>query len=140
MPGWVDLKVSVLQNGIEELRMLNPIFQSGPVEPKHASYLTFQGISVDDNDKQFYLDAHISYRQACMNAINYLTRFGYTPEQAYVILGTAPIEGRISGIVDVPNACCTLGLPTDIFDFDVRPTAPVHKISRGTLPSSPPLV
>ena len=34
-----------------------------------------------------------------------------------------PIEGRISGIVDIPNACCTLYLPTEIFDFDIRPSA-----------------
>jgi formamidase len=40
-----------------------------------------------------------------------------------MILGTAPVEGRISGIVDVPNACCTLAIPTGIFDFDIRPNA-----------------
>ena len=38
-----------------------------------------------------------------------------------MILGTAPIEGRISSIVDIPNACCTLWLPTEIFEFDIRP-------------------
>jgi formamidase len=40
-----------------------------------------------------------------------------------VILGTAPVEGRVSGIVDIPNACCTLALPTEIFDFDIRPNS-----------------
>jgi hypothetical protein len=44
-------------------------------------------------------------------------------EQAYLLLGSAPLEGRISGIVDIPNACCSLYLPTAIFDFDIRPTA-----------------
>jgi formamidase len=63
----------------------------------------------------------IAYRRACLNAIEYLKKFGYTGEQAYVILGTAPVEGRISGIVDIPNACCTLAIPTEIFDFDIRP-------------------
>ena len=38
-------------------------------------------------------------------------------------LGTAPIEGRISGIVDIPNACATLALPTEIFSFDIKPNA-----------------
>jgi len=33
------------------------------------------------------------------------------------------VEGRISGIVDIPNACCTLAIPTEIFDFDLRPSA-----------------
>ncbi|MFM2420258.1 MAG: hypothetical protein RL385_4981, partial [Pseudomonadota bacterium] len=43
--------------------------------------------------------------------------------QAYAILGTAPVEGRISGIVDIPNACATLAIPTEIFNFDIRPNA-----------------
>ena len=36
--------------------------------------------------------------------------------QVYLLLSCAPCEGRISGIVDVPNACATLALPTKIFD------------------------
>ncbi|MFT4636275.1 MAG: formamidase, partial [Chitinophagales bacterium] len=35
--------------------------------------------------------------------------------------GTAPVQGHISGVVDIPNACATLWLPTDIFDFDMMP-------------------
>ncbi|MDU3133388.1 MAG: acetamidase/formamidase family protein, partial [Bradyrhizobium sp.] len=35
----------------------------------------------------------------------------------------APVQGHISGVVDVPNACATLWLPTEIFDFDVMPSA-----------------
>ena len=58
-----------------------------------------------------------------MNAIQYLIKFGYTPAQAYAILGTAPVQGHISGVVDIPNACATLWLPTEIFDFDVMPSA-----------------
>jgi len=27
----------------------------------------------------------------------------------------------VSGIVDIPNACCTVAVPTEIFDFDIRP-------------------
>src|SRR5207248_8863986 len=46
-----------------------------------------------------YLDVHIAYRRACLNAIEYLKKFGYTGEQAYAILGTAPVQGHISGIV-----------------------------------------
>jgi len=33
------------------------------------------------------------------------------------------VEGHISGVVDVPNACATLWLPTEIFDFDINPSA-----------------
>ena len=69
------------------------------------------------------LDVHIAYRRACLNAIEYLKKFGYTGEQAYAILGTAPVEGHISGIVDIPNACATVFIPTEIFDFDITPCA-----------------
>lgn len=47
---------------------------------------------------------------ACLNAIEHLKKSGYMGEQAYAILGTAPVEGHISGIVDIPNACATLWL------------------------------
>src|SRR4051812_6575224 len=59
----------------------------------------------------------------------YVKKFGYSGEQAYLLLGSAPIEGRISGIVDIPNACCTLYLPTAIFDFDIHPTAESPKVA-----------
>ncbi len=36
-------------------------------------------------------------------------------------LSVAPIELRISGITDVPNACVTLYLPLDIFDQGILP-------------------
>ncbi len=73
--------------------------------------------------EQRYLDSHLSYQRACLHAIDYLTKFGYSPEQAYLLLGAAPIEGRLSGVVDIPNSCSTVYLPTAIFDFDVRPSA-----------------
>jgi hypothetical protein len=55
-----------------------------------------------------YLDATVAYRRACLNAIAYLKTLGYTGEWAYLLLGSAPIKGRISGIVEIPNACCSL--------------------------------
>ena len=45
---------------------------------------------------------------------------------------TAPIEGRIGGVVDIPNACCSVFLPTAIFDMDIRPNAQgPRKVDRG---------
>jgi len=123
MAGWIDLHVDLIKGGMAKYGIVNPIFQPSPMEPRYSSYLVFEGISVDEMDKQYYLDAHIAYRRACLNAIEYFKKFGYTGEQVYIILGTAPVEGRISGIVDIPNACCTLYVPTEIFDFDVRPSA-----------------
>lgn len=123
MAGYLDIRVSLIKGGVAKYGILNPIFQLSPLEPRYTNHLVFEGISVDEKGEQHYLDPHISYRMACLNAIEYLKKFGYTGEQAYAILGTAPVEGRISGIVDIPNACTTLYLPTEIFDFDIRPNA-----------------
>src|SRR4051795_9241574 len=44
-------------------------------------------------------------------------------EQVYLLLGSAPIEGRLSGVVDIPNSCATVYISTGIFDIDVEPSA-----------------
>lgn len=134
MAGWIEIKIDIIKKGVATYGIKNPIFLTGPLEPKFGEYITFEGISVDKAGKQQYLDATLAYKNACLNAIEYLKKFGYTGEQAYVILSTAPVEGRISGIVDIPNALCTLYLPTSIFDFDIRPskTGPVYS-KRGQI-------
>lgn len=123
MAGWIHLRVNLIKDGVKKYGIKNPIFKPSPITPKYDDYLIFEGISVDEKGKQHYLDVHIAYRQACLNAIEYLTKFGYSKAQAYAILGTAPVQGHISGVVDIPNACATLWLPTDIFEFDVKPNA-----------------
>lgn len=128
MAGWLHIKVSLIKDGMAKYGIKNPIFRPSPITPKYDDYLIFEGISVDEGGKQHYLDVHIAYRQACLNAIEYMTKFGYTRAQAYAILGTAPIQGHISGVVDIPNACATLWLPLDIFEFDMKPGADGPKI------------
>jgi formamidase len=134
MAGYLDLRVSLIKGGVAKYGVVNPIFQCSPMQPNYTTHLVFEGISVDEAGKQHYLDPHVSYRMACLNAIEYLKKFGYTGEQAYAILGTAPVEGRISGIVDIPNACATLWLPTEIFDFDIKPNSdgPTIAVKAGT--------
>ena len=121
MAGWLHLKVDLIKGGMAKYGIKNPIFKPAPITPNYNDYLIFEGISVDEHGKQHYLDVHIAYRQACLNAIEYLKKFGYSRAQAYAILGTAPVQGHISGVVDIPNACATLWLPTEIFDFDIMP-------------------
>jgi formamidase len=123
MAGYLDIRVNLIKDGIAKYGVTNPIFKPSPLEPRYSNYLIFEGISVDESGKQYYLDAHVAYRRACLNAIEYLKKFGYTGAQAYAILGTAPVEGHISGIVDIPNVCATLWIPTEIFDFDIDITA-----------------
>jgi len=122
MAGWLHLRVNIIKDGMKKYAVKNPIFKPSPITPKYDDYLIFEGISVDEQGKQHYLDVHVAYRQACLNTIEYLKKFGYSGAQAYSILGTAPVQGHISGVVDIPNACATLWLPTDIFDFDIMPT------------------
>jgi len=128
MAGYLDIKVSLIKDGVKKYAIKNPIFQPSPITPTYRDYVIFEGISVDEAGKQHYLDVHVAYRQACLNAIEYLKKFGYSGEQAVAILGTAPVEGHISGIVDIPNACATLWIPTEIFEFDIRPNADGPKI------------
>jgi formamidase len=125
MGGFIDFHVDLIKDGMNKYGITtNPIFMPGNVEPRYSEFLSFVGVSVDhDTDTNYYMDATVAYRRACLNAVEYLKQWGYTGEQAYLLLGSAPIEGRVSGIVDIPNACCSLYLPTAIFDFDIRPTA-----------------
>lgn len=60
---------------------VNPIFEIGPVEPRFSEWLVFEGISVDESGRQHYLDATVAYKRAVLNAIDYLSKFGYSKEQ-----------------------------------------------------------
>jgi len=143
MAGWVHMKVTLIKGGMAKYGIKNPIFKPSPITPHYNDYIIFEGISVDEAGKQYYLDVNVAYRQACLNAIEYLKKFGYSGAQAYSILGTAPVQGHISGVVDVPNACATLWLPTQIFDFDINPNAngPTKFIDGSvSMPLSPDLV
>uniref|UniRef100_A0A0E0JP34 Formamidase n=2 Tax=Oryza punctata TaxID=4537 RepID=A0A0E0JP34_ORYPU len=129
MSGFLELKCEIIRGGMKEYLTpigptplhVNPIFDIGPVEPRFSDWLVFEGISVDESGKQHFLDASVAYKRAVLNAIEYLSRFGYSKEQVYLLLSCCPCEGRISGIVDSPNAVATLAIPTAIFDQDVKP-------------------
>jgi formamidase len=116
MAGWLHIKVSLIKDGMAKYGIKNPIVRPSPIAPKYDDYLIFEGISVDESGTQHYLGVTTAYRQGCANAVEYLKKFGYSGAQAYSILGTAPVQGHVSGVVDIPNACATLWLPTDIFD------------------------
>ncbi|XP_017623749.1 uncharacterized protein LOC108467579 isoform X1 [Gossypium arboreum] len=141
MSGFLELKCEIIRGGMKEYLTpmgptplhVNPIFEIGPVEPRFSEWLVFEGISVDESGRQHFLDASVAYKRAVLNAIDYLSKFGYSKEQVYLLLSCCPCEGRISGIVDAPNAVATLAIPTAIFDQDIRPKA-------GKVPIGPRLV
>lgn len=124
MGGFIDLHVDLIKGGMDTYGVAeNAIFMPGRVDPRFSEWIAFSGTSVTLDGEQRYLDSHLSYQRACLHAIDYLTTFGYSPEQAYLLLGSAPIEGRLSGVVDIPNSCSTVYIPTAIFDIDIRPSA-----------------
>jgi formamidase len=129
MSGFLTLKCDIIRGGMDTYLTpmgptklhVHPIFEIGPLEPRFSEWLVFEGISVDETGKQHYLDATVAYKRAVLNCIDYLAKFGFTRDQAYLLLSCCPCEGRISGIVDIPNAVATLALPLAIFDIDIRP-------------------
>jgi formamidase len=133
MGGFLDLHVDLIKGGMATYGVgENAIFMPGNVDPQYSQWLAFSGTSVTLDGEQRYLDSHLSYQRACLHAIDYLTSFGYSDIQAYMILGAAPIEGRLSGVVDIPNSCSTVYIPTAIFDFDVTPSSGgPHQIDPG---------
>ena len=133
MGGFMDLHVDVIKGGMETYGLYeNAIFMPGLRDPQYSEWIAFSGVSVDLNGKQHYLNSQLSYERACHHAIDYLMKFGYSDIQAYMILGSAPIEGRFSGVVDIPNSCATVYIPRRIFDFDVAPgSGKPHQVDPG---------
>merc|ERR1712048_1373041 len=137
MSGFAEMKCTLIKGGMKMLPVVgpsplcvNPIFEIGPLEPRYSEWLVFEGISVDEDGVQHYLDATIAYKRAVLDCIKYLSQFGYTEQQIYILLSCIPCEGRISGIVDVPNAVATLAIPLAIFDRDVRPPLEMSKLAQ----------
>ena len=121
MDGATWLRAGLIKGGTTKYNVRTPMFQPGPVEPQFGNrYLTFTGFNFRGNQQAFN-DCTMAAREAMLQAIDHLTNFGYSGEQAYTLLSVAPIELRISGITDVPNACVTLYLPLDIFDQGILP-------------------
>jgi formamidase len=121
MAGFIDLKVDLIKNGMERFGTDYAMFKPGYQDPDFSNYVVFEGYSVDEEGTQHYKNANVGMRRACLDAIDYLTNFGYTAEQAYIILSTVPVESRIAGIVDLPNTCVTVSVPNEAFDIDIDP-------------------
>ncbi|KAG1347901.1 hypothetical protein COCNU_06G017300 [Cocos nucifera] len=145
MSGFLELKCEIIRGGTREYLTpmgptplhLSPIFEIGPVEPRFSEWLVFEGISVDEAGRQHFLDATVAYKRAVLNAIDYLSKFGYSKEQVYLLLSCCPCEGRISGIVDSPNAVATLAIPTAIFDQGHYLSGPLRVLDTKGVPAKP---
>ncbi len=134
MAGYIELKVDIVKQGAKKYGLTQPIFKSVTPDSRYNNFLVFEGISVDEHDIIHYMSANVAFGRACLHAIDYLKKFGYTGEQAYILLSAAPVEARIKAIVDVPSACTTLAIPTEIFDFDIMPSDKgphIQKVSKN---------
>ncbi|KAI0077789.1 Acetamidase/Formamidase [Panus rudis PR-1116 ss-1] len=123
MAGVITFKTSIIKGGVEKFGLKNPMFLPSPIDPVYSAKLCFEGISVDvhGDGKQYNMDATVAFKQATLNAIDYLMKLGYTREQAYLLLSAAPVESHVGAIVDSPNACVTLEIPIGIFAHDILP-------------------
>ncbi|GFH09875.1 uncharacterized protein HaLaN_05100, partial [Haematococcus lacustris] len=65
MNGFIDIKCDIIRGGMAKYLTpmgptplhVNPIFEIGPLEPHYSEWLVFEGISVDEQGKQHFLDA-----------------------------------------------------------------------------------
>jgi formamidase len=100
-----------------------PVYTTSPSEPQYLRRLVFIGLSTRPNGSQVDNGGQESYQNAAWQAIDYLTRWGWTREQAYIILSCAPIETKVVATANHPNFVVSLGLPLDAFKFDISPKA-----------------
>ncbi|KAI0766789.1 Acetamidase Formamidase [Irpex lacteus] len=128
MAGIITLRTSIIKGGVEKFALKNPIFLPSPVDPMYSAKLIFEGISVDlhGDGKQYNMDATVAYKQAALNAIEYLIKVSKflilrVTEEGNLLLSAAPVESHVGAIVDSPNACVTLGIPIGIFEHDILP-------------------
>jgi len=117
--GWY--RFDVIKDGMARYGVRTPMFRPSPVDPQFGTrYLSFTGLSAGGTEQR-YLDTTMAVTQVVEQAIEYLGKFGYTPEQAYTIISVAPCEMHVGGVVDIPNAAVVLKIPLDIFDNDILP-------------------
>ncbi len=75
-----------------EVRDQEPDLQAVADRPALRRPSHLRGISVDESGGQHYLDVTVAYRQACLNAIEYLKKFGYSAPRP--IRSSAPRRSR----------------------------------------------
>ena len=125
MDGRAHLGFDLIKGGMAKYNINAAVYVPGIHDVQYDQWLTFTGISVADG-VNYYLDATVAYKQACRAAIDYLTQVtDLDREQVYMLLTTAPVEGRYGGVVDLPNASASISIPTAIFDVDILPQGSV---------------
>lgn len=88
MSGFLVLKTDIIRGGMKKYLTpmgptplhVNPIFEVSPIDGSRwfSEWLVFEGLSIDENGTQHFLDASIAFKRAVLNAIDYLAKFGYS--------------------------------------------------------------
>lgn len=128
MSGIVTLRVNLIRGGVSDLHLKAPMYLSSPTEPLYGEKLVFTGLSTRHDGTQTDCSGIQSYRNAAFSVIDYLGQFGYTREQVYILLAVAPIETRVVATANKPNFIVSIGVPLEIFDFDIRPAALAERL------------
>jgi len=128
MSGIVTLRVNLIPGGVSDLHLKAPMYMSSLSEPLYREKLVFTGLSTRHDGSQADCGGMEAYRNAAFSVIDYLTKFGYTREQVYILLSVAPIETRVVATANKPNFIISIGVPLAIFDFDIRPAALVERL------------
>lgn len=120
--GIATLRCCMIKDGIKKLGLRSPMVLPSPAEPFYRQQFVFHGLSIDTKGQQQRSDLATSFIQSARHATAWLERFGYTHEQAYMIMAAAPTVTRVLAVPNIPTANVSMGLPTEIFKFDIRPT------------------
>jgi formamidase len=123
MAGIATLRVNLIPGGIRAMSLRAPIYETTFSQLHYSEQVVFTGLSVDLNGSQTNCGGLVSYRNAAFSAMDYLQMFGFTREQAYILLSVAPIETKVVATANRPNFVVSIGIPIAIFDFDIRPRA-----------------
>ena len=125
MGGFIDFGVDLIKGGMQKYGITtNPVLIPGRVEPRYSDFLTFIGVSVDETTGRELLPGRDGRLPAGVPERDRVPAASSATRASRRTCCSARRRSRaaISGVVDIPNACCSLYLPTAIFDFDVRPS------------------
>ncbi|WP_207785724.1 acetamidase/formamidase family protein [Ancrocorticia populi] len=91
--------------------------------PQYSEWITFSVTSVTIDGEQKYFDSNLTFQRAWPAHDRLLAKFDYSQEQARLLLGSAAIDGRLCGVVEILSPCATVYIPTAILDLPIDPPA-----------------
>ena len=110
------LRFNVIKDGAKLYNIRYPVIKPSESSVRrfnYSKYIATTGYGIIDNRVESE-NATLSAKQAMINAIELLSKAGYTKEQAYIIASIA-LDLRLNQVVDVPSFTVSAFIPLDIF-------------------------